>query len=397
MHDVDSVMRAGVRALALFLLLAGCGSSTTTSVTAPASSGARCQPSLQGSQTSFGSSGGTGTVTIGVERECAWTAGTLASWVEITSSRQGQGDATLSYRVQANPDPVVRRGGLTVGEQRLDLTQDAAPCQFGVSHPTDSIGADGGQARVNVSAHSACRWTASSDAPWVVVSPASGAGSAAVQMSVQANPGGARTATLTVAGQQLPLTQVAKGSPPSPPPAPAPSPTPPPAPGPPPAPAPGCSFRLEPSQREFTAVGGAGSFTVETGAACAWTASSNEAWVVLSGSTNGIGPQEVRYLVLPNLARENRDARVTVAGSTHRVTQRGLDGEEAKVSGDASGVSGTCPNLRFTVRSTTVITSSSTEFRKGPCSDITAGREVAVEGTRLGDGTIAADKVELKK
>src|SRR6185503_9161547 len=116
---------------------------------------------------------------------------------EITSSRQGQGDATLSYRVQANPDPVVRRGGLTVGEQRLDLTQDAAPCQFGVSRPTDSISADGGQARVDVSAHSACRWTASSDAAWVVISPASGSGSAAVQMSVQPNPGGTRVATLT--------------------------------------------------------------------------------------------------------------------------------------------------------------------------------------------------------
>ena len=397
MHDVDSAMRAGVRTLPLLLLLAGCGSSTTTSVTAPTSSGARCQPSLQGSQASFGSSGGTGTLTIGVERECAWTAGTLATWVEITSSRQGQGDATLSYRVQANPDPVVRRGGLAVGEQRFDLTQDAAPCQFAVSRPTDAIDAAGGQARVDVSAHSACRWTASSDAPWVVVSPASGSGSAAVQMSVQPNPGGTRIATLTVAGHQLPLTQAAKGSPPAPPPAPAPSPTPPPAPGPPPAPAPGCSFRLDPPQREFTAVGGAGSFTVETGAACAWTASSNEAWVVLSGSASGTGTQEVRYLVLSNLARQNRDARITIAGSNHRVTQRGLDGEDAKVSGDASGVSGTCPNLRFTVRSTTVVTSSSTEFRRGPCSDVTAGREVAVEGIRLGDGTIAADKVELKK
>ena len=394
MHDVETDMRAGVRALPLFLLLAGCGSSTTTSVTAPTeTTTSRCQPTLRGSQTSFGPSGGTGTLTIGVERECAWTAASLASWIELTSSRQGQGDATVSFRVQPNGDPVVRRSGLSVGEQRLDLSQDAAPCQFGVSRPSDSIGADGGQSRVDVSAHSACRWTASSSTPWAVVSPASGSGSATVQVSVQPNPGGTRTVTLTIAGHQLPLTQSSQAAPPPPAP-PAPSPGPPP---PAPPPAPGCSFRLEPPQRDFTAVGGSGSFSVETAAGCTWTASTDQSWVTFAGSSSGTGPQEVRYFVLPNLSRQNRDARIAVAGSTHRITQRGLEGDTVKVSGDVSGLSGTCPNLRFTVRGSTVITSSSTEIRRGPCSDIAPGREVEVEGTRMGDGTIAAQKVELKK
>jgi hypothetical protein len=109
--------------------------------------------------------------------------------------------------------------------------------------------------------------------------------------------------------------------------------------------------------------------------------------------------------VLPNLSRQNRDARISVAGSTHRITQRGLDNDdddddddddEVKVSGDVTGISGTCPNLRFTVRGTAVITSSSTEFRRGSCQDVRAGRAVEVDGIRLSDGAIAALRVELR-
>jgi hypothetical protein len=111
--------------------------------------------------------------------------------------------------------------------------------------------------------------------------------------------------------------------------------------------------------------------------------------------SNGEGTQEFRYVVLPNVSLQNRTARITIAGQSHRIEQRGL--EEAKVSGDVSEVTGSCPALRFTVRGTVVTTSSTTEFRKGPCHDVTPGREVAVEGARQVDGSIAADKVELKK
>ena len=396
MHDVDLVMRAGVRALPLFLLLAGCGSSTNTSVTAPTGSAARCQPTIQGSQTSFGPAGGTGTVTIGVERECSWSASSLAGWIEITSAREGQGDATLSYRVQPNADPIVRRGGLTVSERRLDLTQEAAACRFDVSRPA-GMGAEGGQTRVEVSAHTTCHWTASSDAPWAAVSPPSGAGTGAVLVSVQPNSGSTRTATLAIGGQQVPLTQSARSAPP-PPPAPPPSPGPP-APGPPPAP--GCSFRLTPQDRDFSALGGIGSFKVETAGGCTWSASSEQAWVQVSASGSGNG--EVRYLVLPNISRQNRETRITVAGSSHRITQKGAeddddddDDDTVKVNGILSGLSGSCPNLRFTVSGTVVTTSGRTEFRKGSCRDVTAGREVEAEGERQPDGAIAARRVELK-
>src|SRR5688572_27946575 len=125
--------------------------------------------------------------------------------------------------MQQKQEQTDRRGRLGVGEQRLELTQDAAHCRLAVSRATVSIGADGGQSRIEVSAHSACRWAASSSAPWAVVSPSSAAGTTAVLVTVQPNAGCRRAATLTIVGQQLTLTQLARSSPPPPPP-PAPSP-----------------------------------------------------------------------------------------------------------------------------------------------------------------------------
>lgn len=384
-----------------FVLLPGlsaCGSSTSTSVTAPTDTSARCEPSIRGSQTTFGPAGGAGTLAITISRECTWKVDSLAGWLELTSPREGQGDGSVSYRALANGEPVVRRGALAVNGSRLDVTQDGAPCHFDVSRSADTIGADGGQLRMEVAAHSACRWTASSSAPWVTLSPPSGSGAGAVQVSVQSNPGEVRSATVVVAGQSFPFTQSGRSSPPPP------APNPPaPAPGPPPSPPPGpsCTYLVSPQQREFSAVGGTGLFSVTAPAGCTWTASSSAGWVLVSDAGSGNG--EVDYLVLPTLSREERQATITVNGAVHRVSQRGLsdddddDDERVQVSGRVSDVSGTCPNLRFVVRGSVVSTNSNTGFARGSCGHVVNGMEVDVEGTRQSDGSILARKVELNR
>ena len=98
--------------VAAILTAAACGSSATTEVTAPSTVPPRCQTNLSGTATSFGPSGGTGTLNVGVSRECAWTASSQQSWIEIMSPREGQGEAALSFRVASNADPVVRRGAI---------------------------------------------------------------------------------------------------------------------------------------------------------------------------------------------------------------------------------------------------------------------------------------------
>jgi hypothetical protein len=72
------------------------------------------------------------------------------------------------------------------------------------------------------------------------------------------------------------------------------------------------------------------------------------------------------------------------------------DGDDDKeLEGAVSGLTGTCPSLTFTVQQTTVRTNSSTVFKDGPCTAITNGKRVEVEGTRQADGSIVATKVEL--
>ena len=157
--------RAGSALLfAIALAATACGSSTSTNLTNP--SNPRCQPSVTGSASAFGPSGGTGSVSIGVSRECSWTVTSSASWIAVTGQREGQGDATVGFQVSENADPLSRRGSIGVGEQQVQLSQDGAPCRFDVRGPHDLVSGDGGDVTVDVRAHSACSWTAASDAPW---------------------------------------------------------------------------------------------------------------------------------------------------------------------------------------------------------------------------------------
>lgn len=373
----------------------GCGSSTTTDVTAPTSLG-RCQATVQGNPTSFGPAGGTGNLSISLSRECAWSATSTAAWIELTSGREGQGEGSVGYRVHANADPVSRRGAISVGERRVDLAQEAAPCRFDLSLSSDTFTADGGQARVDVSTHPACRWTAATSASWITLAPPAGTGPGTLQISASVNPGATRAATVVIAGEPIVLTQAARGAaPPAPPPAPNP-PGPPPAPPPPPIPG-QCTFAIAPGEAGFTFAGGAGSFVLTTSASCAWTVTSNASWIVVTSPASGSGTAEIRYMVQPNTSPASREGAISAGGSGHRVVQSGVAGTEVEVDGVVSGLTGTCPALRFSVNGSIVTTNSQTSFRRGNCSHMVNGIGVEVTGRRQPDDSILASVVSLDR
>jgi hypothetical protein len=244
----DVIIGAGIAACAI---AAGCGSSTSTSITTPSSVPARCQPSFDGAPRSFGAAGGNGTVSVAVSRECSWSAASAAPWVAITSGSEGQGDGTLAFRVDSNPDPLSRAGAITIGGERIDIAQQAAACRFDVIAPTDPLEAAGGTIRVDIRTHQVCDWTAASDSAWASVSPASGRGNAVVAVTVAANGGAPRSGSVIAGGQRIPVTQAAPQAPPPPPAPPAPTPAPAPPPPPPPAPAPTPPPPAPPTEVEF--------------------------------------------------------------------------------------------------------------------------------------------------
>jgi len=186
-------------ALAGAWLAAACGSSaTTSSVTAPTTT--RCQATITSSSSSFAAAGGSGTLAVATARECTWTASADATWITITSGAEGQGDGSVAFRIAANENPAIRRGAIVIGDQRADIGQEAAACEFALSAPSSGIDASGGQAVVDVRTRPGCGWQARSDASWLTVQPGSGTGEAEITITAAPNDGAERTSWQVVGG-----------------------------------------------------------------------------------------------------------------------------------------------------------------------------------------------------
>jgi hypothetical protein len=328
-----------------------CGSSASTSVTVTGPSGTRCQPSISTSSSSFAADGGTGTVTIGVARECEWNASTQAAWIQLTSGTTGQGAGTVTFRVAANADPVSRHGLVMVNDQSKDLTQGGAPCRFDVSAPP-AIAATGGQAGLDVRTHQACSWSAATNASWISVNPASGQGTARLTVTVTPNTGPERTATLNVGQNQIVLRQEsAPLAPPAPAPAPAPQPVPPPTPTPTPTPTP------EPTPAPTPPPTPAPTPT----------------------------PTPAPPTPPPTPAPEPEPGPST----------------DIEVKGRVDNVFGSCPDLWFSVDRQFVHVTEETDYpKKDSCGDIRERREVTVTGTEqtfAGRTYLLARSIDIKK
>ena len=53
-----------------------------------------------------------------------------------------------------------------------------------------------------------------------------------------------------------------------------------------------------------------------------------------------------------------------------------------------------CPNVTFTVNGQLVVANASTEYKKGHCSDLRSGREVKVDGVKIGS-VVTAKRIEI--
>jgi len=212
-------------------------SKTSTQVTAPSS--VKCQVTAASSPATFGSAGGSGSLTVTAERDCTWSASADAPWIAFSGSTTGQGTAVLPYKVAANGAPAPRQGTIAVGDTQVQVAQDPAPCRFALSANAAHAGADATTVSVTVDTVAGCSWNATSHVVWLTPKPANGSGPATIQIAVAANGGSSRAGDVAIGDQSLTVNQdAAPAPPPPPPPAPSPAPTPSPSPSPSPAPAP---------------------------------------------------------------------------------------------------------------------------------------------------------------
>lgn len=83
-----------------------------------------------------------------------------------------------------------------------------------------------------------------------------------------------------------------------------------------------CSYAISPTRATFGAAGSTGTVSVSAGAGCAWTAVSNDSWIVITGGATGEGNGTVTYTVAPYSGRpRNRNGSIAIAGHTHTVRQ----------------------------------------------------------------------------
>jgi hypothetical protein len=292
----------------------------------------------------------------------------------VTASGAGTADVPVS--VAANESTAPRTGGVTIAGRTVAILQGGLaappppptdPCTYAVAPVSFAFDGPASSGTIRVTPSSAgCAWTAASEAGWLrVTAGASGVGPGEVRFTVDANQApSARAATMVVAGQPVAVTQ--QGTPPA-----------------------ACTHAVSPATLTVAPDGGKYSVDFQTGAGCAWTASTQVLWINLDrGHDAGTGPQTVHFTVDPNPEPRDRTGSLVIGERVVWVTQP--RGTSVTVSGKAARVTGSCPSIAFKVRGDDVSTDASTTFVGLSCGEVRNGTDVTVEGARESKGSIRA-------
>jgi all-beta uncharacterized protein/BACON domain-containing protein len=289
---------------------------------------APCRFDLAPKSQELGAQGGDWVVKVSAVTGCAWTATSNDRWIGVMAGGSGTRDGSVSIHADPNAGTNPRSGTVTIAGQTFSVSQDgqtpatpipppASPappgapippptsppppptpgCTYTINPTSFSAAGAGASSTLQVQTASACAWAVTSDVTWIGVSATSGTGAGSISFTVAANTGAARTGHLTVGGQTLTVTQAA-GTPPP----------------------PSCSYSINPASQSFNGFGGTGTIAVSTTTTCAWSATSNDGWITITGGASGIGNGNVAISIAPNVG-PSRVGTVTVAGQIFTVNQ----------------------------------------------------------------------------
>ena len=186
---------------------------TITSCTENGSpTGPSCSIAIAPTNLAFGGEGGSGSVTVTAPAGCPWNTTSSGSWIAVTDGASGTGPGSVRYSVVANAAPESRTGTVTIGGQTHTVAQEGrmpAACSYNISPSAANFGKDEATATFAVASPADCGWTASSNAPWLVVTGGQqGAGNGTVTYSITRNREVAeRAATITVGGLDFTVRQ----------------------------------------------------------------------------------------------------------------------------------------------------------------------------------------------
>jgi Putative binding domain, N-terminal/Viral BACON domain len=276
-----------------------------------------CSIALGAGTQAFPAAGGQGAVRVDSSGGCQWQAVSNASWITIQSGANGSGGGEVRFQVATNTGGA-RNGTLTIGGHTFTVTQGAA-CSFALSANSADVPNSGASGVVDVLAPAGCTWTATPDpaAPWLrITAGASGNGNGRVEFVADPNPGGARSARLTIGGQTFTVNQGAA-----------------------------CSFALSANSTSVPNTGGSGAVDVIAPAGCAWTATSDPSvpWVRITAGASGSGNGRVEFAVEAN-GGAARSTSLTIASLPFAIQQEATCSYTIAPAGqmfDVAGGSGT--------------------------------------------------------
>ena len=294
-----------------------------------------CSFAIDSISQTFESAGGTGSVSVMAPNGCGWTATSNASWLQITSAASGTGNGTINFTVAPNTG-VLRSGALTVAGIVFTVEQagaggscatqaaslgetvngglSAADCRSRL-RITSTFYADRYSFNFTAGQQLAINVTSSSFAPYLYLTNADGvilAESAASQGAARL-PAGTGFLTLPASGvyfiEVTSSNALSAGSytlslsAPT-----------------------GCAYSLTLARGRFESGGGPGRLGVVAGNACAWTATSDVAWITFPTGASGVGNGEINFAVAANTSGNVRSGSITLGGQSFLVEQAGAGG-----------------------------------------------------------------------
>jgi hypothetical protein len=168
-----------------------------------------CLVSISPESRTHGYGATTGSVSVTTAMGCPWTIINTNDWITITSSASASGSGTVSYMVDANPNPMDRTGVIMIADQLLTLKQRAVVCAYDITPSTRVHGFGETTGTVIVSTSSGCSWTVVNTNTWItILSSTEGMGFGSVGYKVTFNHStNERSGVIMIADQALSLTQ----------------------------------------------------------------------------------------------------------------------------------------------------------------------------------------------
>lgn len=237
---------------------------------------------------SVGAAAGTGNIAI--TSNTSWSITETADWLSVApATGSNNGISVVSYT--QNTSQQFRTATLTVSAPgvaptTVTITQDGASPMLSVLPTTINFQEEGGNNSISIASN--INWIASSSAPWVTLSTSSGSNSGAVTVFCTPNPGGARTAFVTISGsgvsnQVVTITQDASAP----------------------------TLIVSPASLDFNSPGGTA--TVSISATTSWTVSESLSWISVS-PTSGSNDGTLTVTCQENTSTTDRTGIITISG-----------------------------------------------------------------------------------